>query len=805
MSTQHVAFSPSVHQFDDPDELECAQPLATKTEDPARNSNATASETWPTSPRSLMTSVGSQHELSDCSPSPSVASVRIAHLVQGTKAGYVQARKTFNSAQKIARISVATDRSAGSSSVQLASVDEDDVPLSNLAEQGSTEIEQSAPRGPSLEPLLKELSLRHALPKSTSNDSVASWRETLEAAIPELKATSGLGRPEDDVSQRRMRSILGPKVKILSKAPWDADDLDDKENDRRSVSESVDGIVQEAARASVEQKLKPNGRSKSFSILTSRKSPRAESETKARDDAFRGLRLDFDTFQSKPVKTSPDRSSKQSPTTVGDSFPDLSSLASPLAPSPGRVPQSPHSLTPSDSLERGARFKQTRPSPLPIKVDNNGDLLQPVRSAPPSVLSFTAIAPMYRSDSGASLLAQPPIGSSSSSSLSNSNYSGPSTPTTLSQVFPAALNVGPDSYFSSQSTPSPNTAPKVKLISLDEARQRESERIAAAAARRKEQMTPVEHIAVRADKSPPPAAKATKSREPSSLDSAGRSRSRTPTSTALDPSSPPLPGAQRLSSAATASASGAKTLKPKRSGFLRRMMGVDKVDGTVPPVPVLAINASTAMSSEQRMSSITTTSTSDFVVTSSPLPSPPVEAAAAHVAFSPPPPVFRERRGRMLAPAPSLSLRPISMAFSAGFDADLLANEAASAARAAQVSSPVFSTASADHFSFSECDELESVTSSSLPPTTPATPFFDQVEMTSPKLTPVHELPKSPSAVETKPVLVDYKLAYESLTVAHERATQLWRSQQGVLEQQVASLRRELDQLKADPCRCRWV
>ncbi|KAK4046982.1 hypothetical protein OIV83_005668 [Microbotryomycetes sp. JL201] len=791
MSPQQVAFSPSVHQFDDPDELECARSPSTKNDgDPTRNSSATLSETMPTSPRSLLTSTGSQHDFSDYSPSPSIASVRIAHLVQGTKAGFIQARKTSNTTQHLVRTSVGTDHSAESNSLQLASVDENDMPPPTA--NSFPEFEPSL-RERSLDPLLKELSLRHALPTSTSNDSVASWRETLEAAVPELVSPSATGRPEDDVSQRRMRSILGPKVKIFSKAPWDAEDDDDKENE---AAEATAGKL-ETATPPAEQKLKVNGRSKSFSILTARKSPRADPDIKARDDAFRGVKLDFDILKHRPVKTSPDRSSKQSPTTtLGDSFPDLSSLASPSGPSPKRAEHSPTLLTPSDSLEHGMRLKQIRRSPQPIKVDHNsGDLLQPLRSAPPSVQSFAAVAPMYRSESGTSLMAQPPVGSSSSSSLSNSNYSGPSTPTTLSQVFPTALNVGQESYFTPHATPSPNAGAKVKLISLNEARQRESERIAAAAARRKEHMTPVEHIAP-LDKSPPLPSK-TKSPEQGPLEASSRFRSHSHTRTPnpLVPSPPMSVSSLPLTSAPAGLVT--KTLKPKRSGFLRRMMGVDRSDGNaVPPVPVLSINPTS--NSEASVPPIVSAPSSDQVTSSSPLPSPPLDQPV-HVSFSPPPPVARERRGRGLTHAPSLSLRPISMAFSAAFDAELLANYA----RHAKVPSPIMSMASGDHFSFSERDELESVTSSSLPPTTPATPFFDQIELTSPKLSPVLELPKSPLSTFDRSAAFDPKLAYEMLEASYVHAAEEWQAQRLVLEQQVASLRRELDQLKTDPCHCR--
>ncbi|KAK4046781.1 hypothetical protein OIO90_006447 [Microbotryomycetes sp. JL221] len=817
VSISDVAFSPSVHQFDDPDELESAAPLATFSPEPARNST-TPSETWPTSPRSMVASMSSQPELSDYSPSPSIASVRMAQLVKGfaaTKTGIVQARQAAigfgRDKDTLARVSIVTDRSAGTNSLHLASVDEDELSTDSKDHSRASQVvemtkatQSVANSTQSLDPLLHEINRKHGLPKSSSAESVASWRENLDAAVKEMAATGAdtTAGSEDDV-MIRMRSILGPKMKILSKAPWDGEGLDGTNSeveDDRSQARQSDLECQALAPCAGaspallkdELKLRANSKSKSFSILTSRKSSQTDRAREGRTPAMRGLGLDLETTHS-PVKTSPDRSSKQSPTTLGDSFPDLNSLTSPLIASPARAANSNGLLSPSNSL---TFFKQSKAAktPPPIHLGKAGACQQPVRSAPPSMSSFAAIAPMDRSDSGTSLTARPQIGSSSSSSLSNN--SGPTTPTTLSQVFPSSLNVHGDSYFSMPPKPSPN-APRVKLISLDEARQRESDRIAAAAARRKEQMTPVENIA-KADKSPTQPTRS-KTRETSSGAESDRSRSRS--------SSTPLSAIAQSSTTppTTAPVNSSKTLKPKRSGFLRRMMGGDKTDLPVPPLPTQAASDALASLPSPEHGNITLYYGSSFAPTSemaSILATSPIAStdsarspsSTSQVTFKSVPPV-REKKNLGPLAAPSLSLRPVSMAFSAGFASDLMANENGgirSPARAAETPS-VVSVTSADQESLFDRDELESIASSSMLPMTPATPGFETRDVVSPVLAPVAELATSPSSSD---LMHRTRVGHASLQSDYNRARKEWHAKQAELEHQIRALHDELESYK---------
>ncbi|GAA5928427.1 uncharacterized protein JCM15063_003876 [Sporobolomyces koalae] len=642
--------------------------------------------------------------------------------------------------------------------------------------------------------------------KSDSQQSVLSdesWKDDLDAVVKHLESDPNL-KPDADAMQR-MKSILGPKLKLVSKAPWD--DLGDDEplagalptaqqaasRSTRKTSEPLKRnapsplpAVTTSSKAAKDRKenVKPSkSRTRSFSALTSRRHNTAD-EAKEREDALQGLGLGLSQ-----VSAVPDSPSKRSLKGLVKSYSGLPSS------------DSYHDLTgrPKTSLDLATR-KQAISSPTVTIVSErqrveaahlrkSGRVPPPVtfdlvtsnnvpRSAPPTVSTFA------RSESHSSLHVRQPA----PVVAALPDASNPCTPNALVPASPSPTS--PDtargSYFTAVpggSSQSPSAFGH-HLISLEEARQRESEN------RR---------------------ARLNGHDSSNSLASKARTRESTLESVATRKTSsttPPVSQSGYSSPATTiASLPTPRSLKPKKSGFLKRMMGgVDKHERFDTPLPVPPphdissrnvqqeqarpiIASSASVPSLESISAPNSLSRATGLKAAIPLASPANPASASRVAFASTPapdPNQRLRKGF----APSLSLRPVSMAFSAGLPSDFLASLAAAEhahARALPTipdgdlvspNAPSFKSV-ASNASTSVFDEAGSAPSGL--PLTPLTPSFPPSISSSPT--------DEADAMSVK---------YAALQAEYRKAKTIWQSLQWELESQIRSLQIELQKTKEE-------
>ena len=333
-------------------------------------------------------------------------------------------------------------------------------------------------------------------------------------------------------------------------------------------------------------------------------------------------------------------------------------------------------------------------------------------------------------------------------------------------------------------------------------------------------MTPVEHIAGKIEVLYGGVSSRDRTRESTADSSRTRAASGPATSSAsTTPAYSPSPSSSALAQQAPVS----KTLKPKKSGFLRRMMGADKPFAEV-PARSESVTTSALATSPPYSVTISSPSASvdlgrqnlstDLATTSGSLaPSPSVGSISPsnHITFLPTPVANSEHRLRKGA-APSLSLRPISMAFSAGLPVDFLA---VSDTRDGQSSSPSpdsppypppfltshfhVPTSPVESLGFTSVqspfapsfdssisggqpslfDQEEDLASSTTTPITPAFPSLAAASLGS----PISPIVGSPS--------------YAALQEELSRAKRLWYSQRWELETQVKILQAELEQVKA--------
>ncbi|BGP39828.1 hypothetical protein JCM10449v2_003780 [Rhodotorula kratochvilovae] len=495
-----------------------------------------------------------------------------------------------------------------------------------------------------------------------------SWKDTLEAAVGQLSADPAI-KPEDD-AMRRMKSILGPKTRIISRAPWDADADEPVEpvlpvklaSGRRSfdVLSMASSKASRAPTAKAPKEPTTFGktvRSQSFSTLLSGRLL-SDEEARERERGLAGLGIGVDTS---PVLTPSESkrsfgSLKPSPSmSLGEPLPDVAAAS--LAAYAEKAMARPVS-TRTGSASRVPKVGRT-PPPVLLDMVSSAPLASPTgptppMSAPASVTLFAHARALTASDSKTSL---PP-----SSGSTASNSPSPSTPGALNALGSSPASPSAGSYFSTVPGAPANPARKQasgfsghRLISLEEARQRELDR--SAAAQRKAASTPPLETVV--DRS------ATRFKEPRTRDSTAESLSS-------------RRGVQSPSAIVTGSPKGApapKTLKPKKSGFLKRMMGggVEKHQDR-PQMPDPFRPSIPSSSSIPTLSSATPASSlgrsGGLKVAESLSPS----ASTGRIAFVPTPTTDRSDRIGKRMPAPALSLRPVSMAFSAGLPADFLAN-----------------------------------------------------------------------------------------------------------------------------------
>lgn len=907
MSMQDATFNFAQHihaqdQFDDPPEEATAVALAQESEaplDPPRSS--LLGDNLPPSPTSFVPSLNSlaSADLSDYSPSPSIASVRMAQLVTR-----LPPHRMLNGDDP-SRLSVATSQSTRSSlRMCVTETDEEEEgtvwdakrlskPIKPATRSASAPLEQATAaekkenqgRKEAIDPaeLHIALELEGAKPqrmvKSSSEGSVASWKDNLDAAVREMTAgdVDPAIRPEAD-AMTRMKSILGtlrrsqhsatnsadlssslagPKMKIISKAPWDSDGSDGTLSPdapptppKPVRTRSSMDAVRTKLPTKENEKPKSSARSKSFSLLNSRKPAPSEADIKASEEAFRGLGLGVTGVNLARFESSSSLSSKALP--IGQSFLDLDdekpqpvpkkkqSAPAPSNPSAFTFPPPPSSPpSPPKSRKSFSSSSRVRPPPITFEMITPSSSTLPLaspnatsipRSAPPHMASFVTVP---RSDSSASLGVRVPMTSASGSSLATSGSSSPSTPTGMTTNFPPSPTSPTGSYFGPRSGAASPTGPGYKLISLEEARERESQRIAAVLAKKEKSMTPVEHIAGREDVMYGGSSK-DRSRE-HTAESVTRTRA---TSGPASSAASTAPSHGSLPSISTLAQAPVKTLKPKKSGFLRRMMGADRAPPIEqqqpslpsPPLSDLARCDSATPSAQLAASppySVTISSPHASIdlrhansarggLTPSPSVSFTTAAPASRVSFLPTPapdPELRLRKGL----APSLSLRPVSMAFSAGLPSDFLANvnsESKLSSSASTPSAPMqiggwTSPPSTSPISPSQrpTSPTESLIAGS-GPSSAQSPFassfassttagqsslFERDEdLAATPITPA--FPSSPTN-PTSPVL--NVGSYAALQEEYSRARKAWKNQQWELETQVRVLQAELEQMKA--------
>lgn len=655
--------------------------------------------------------------------------------------------------------------------------------LSAREDSFAVELSSSSSSGFTVKPILRSESA-----ESFASDS--SRKGDLDAAVD-----------SDDVA-RRMTTLLGallslsccwnctdlcfsagPKMKIISKAPWDLDGTEGPIDPPRRKSEASTRTLYPTTSSHARTKPskdsvrsaddKPKfSRSRSFSALTLRNGS-SEEDVRRSEDALRGLGLGGLHAQESPPNPPRSPGLLPKPRSMTGSSRGRSFLDMDDAPE-GRAAELGGAFSFPPPTARGAvaafdkSYKTTsRGSPFDIIVPGSPlpsppSALHP-RSAPANITTFSASERAYsRSSTVASLSIPSNMPSEPLSTRSPSTPTFPSSPPSPSSSFIPLAGLDEASLPTSG-------GPGYTLISLAAARQRETDRVSAAAAQRKA-MLPVEHIAGR-EEVVRRASTPQRSRESSGGD--------------LPPSS-------------------GKTLKTKKSGFLKRMMGGDR-----PPVPTLPLERSPEVPAVETFRALP----DDYVHSTAASP-PPVTISFPHqsvdlrsaVAFKiqPAPPrrtnllkmPSSDQLGRGLAPA--LSLRPVSTFFSPGI-AEFLTDEKADSYRtpaspstsrgfspSRSPTSPDFSTPiqsplapsfrSSTTAQSSLFDDRASFSSSV---TTPLTPAF------SPSVSHFHSQPFSPT--------FDPK----SLSDPAKQA-QAWRKMQWEFETQIRVLKAQVERLKGE-------
>ncbi|BGP24457.1 proteophosphoglycan ppg4 [Rhodotorula toruloides] len=621
------------------------------------------------------------------------------------------------------------------------------------------------------------------IPPSNSQNSLVStesWKARLEGVADQISAD-----PAD-----RMKSILGLKVKVISKAPWDDHDaprpaqppatarpklLERKSLDMlttmRATIVTSDGPVVTSAPT--------HGRS--FSTYT-RRSAKSDERNNERDEALRGLGLNLglpNGLASSESKRSLKSvfSSSSPPLPHSDSYPDVGAAS--LAAYAGKVRPAVARSESSTKATRAAKnlapvvFDSKAPSLYPLASPTAA---MPPVSAPPTITLFGRRA-LPPSESKISL----PV---------SSDGSAPSTPGPCTPSASRILSPPGGSYFTAKPG-APNSGRITpggfnhKLISLEEARLRESER-SAAAQRKAASTLPLEAAVL----SESPRGRAT------TVESIPMRRGiSTPSaiSTSLDlATSAPTP----------------KALKLKKSGFLKRMMGVADKHAERPAMP-FASRAS--MSSSPSVATLDMPATMSRSAGAKPVASIPPSASNTRITFSTPPAAEGTERVRRV-PAPTLSLRPVSMAFSASLPSDFLAAGPSARVLAQSLSPPTALLLSQQPASLSPPSSTSPLSEplhspqaasfkSSISPTTPS--LFDehvQVSGTTTPMTPAFSLsfpPEREGEGETVPLA-----RYVALQEEFAKAKKAWLGMQYELEGRVKELEGELEEVETRAGEC---
>lgn len=636
-------------------------------------------------------------------------------------------------------------------------------------------------------------------------------------------------------------------MKMISPAPWDGEDTDtlsvaststsvyDTPVSRRSSDNiSRRGGAKESPKENV--KPKPTSRARSFSVLSNRRNTTLDqADSKASEDALRGLGLgpmpDLNASPPTPPKTRAMKSSKASARADPPYSLDLASDArtrqssyesstsstsgggragkSSAPPELGGIftfPSPPGGAnafpTPPSSIPKSYKSSRGR-SPAPVQFDMVTSLppAPTPRSAPANMASFSAVeTALPKSTSTSSLTVRiPPLKTSSSlqSIASGASLASPSPTSHFSAASPAEAPLSSASTTGAATATSPASGPGYKLISLAEARQRETDRVAVAAAQRKA-MLPVEHIIGREEiayGAPEP-----RERESSSGSLAGRNSmasSMGPHSILASPSQHPHPSPNPLARSSTSTIG--RELKSKKSGFLKRMMGSEKPNA-VPALP----DRFDAPANESFRALPDDYVHPPPVTVSSPQNTPSL-AKSIKAAVSPNPggrvaflstPAADPAQRLNKANAPSLQLRPMSVAFSMGLPLDFLAEKEAvltprlaSPATEGNLHSPFassFRSATTDRSTIFDSDST-SIASSAMP-ATPLTPAFSPL---IPYFNHVAPIVKSPSMTG-----FEGAESFAALQDSFQREKAVWKDQQWDLESQIRMLNLELDEAK---------
>ncbi|GAA5983222.1 hypothetical protein JCM11641_006855 [Rhodosporidiobolus odoratus] len=821
----------------------------------------------PPSPSSFTTRLSVQSltitdGFSDCSPSPSIGSVRMAKITKvpphPSRLSMSQSSMLSDSiedapeddsdrvwdANALSRTSFVDRLPQELASILQESEVRNAASTLDAAAFATVEVLPVPPRKEAAEPILSpptppksgnEKKGSEAMSLSGSKESElssASWKVHLEEAAQTLSHDS------DASAMQRMRSILGPKTRIISKAPWDGEVAEEDQfanpSSRRSTDASSSRPSTDAKPGSKvvkgqKENVKPvkSTRARSFSVLTSRRANTVDS--KEQEEALKGLGLGLGigpTITGSDSKRSL-KSLLKASTVLAESetFSDFMSTTPPATvratkhSSPAALPFSIRTMPERSESTRTSPRKGRIPPPVVFEmVSGPGKPLAsltcatPPKSAPASVTVFSERQePVARSESKASLT----VASASvrRQTAGNTTTPSPSTPSALASSLSSPVSPAPSSpsYFTTvpgTSTTGGRASPPGfghKLISLEEARQlREVER-------ERERERDRDRAATNA-----------RTRE-STADSANNRRA------VASPAQGPAPVAASSPSpspAPTPLPPPAKVLKPKKSGFLKRMMGGDKHERPEmpsPPVPdsvrsIVFDSASyrpsfSSSASIPTLNSATPPSSLSRATGHKALES-PLAAQPARVSFLPTPPPDASQRGRKGIAAPALSLRPVSMAFSAGLPSDFLAappgskanpagaSPISAAGRSAAISRSTTSSSSppaalvsphAPSFHSSTSTTTTSLFDDAGPPsgsTTPVTPFFNLPIGAEESLTGHghghHQQDKSTSD----------RLA--ALQAEFTRAKSSWKAQQWELESQVRSLQIELEKQKEE-------
>lgn len=619
--------------------------------------------------------------------------------------------------------------------------------------------------------------------------------------------------------------LTGPKTRKLSKAPWDIDAGDEveipsntvidetPEENRKDSTSSNKRTSKDTVAEGAKLKQTLRSRTKSFGALTSRKVP-AVVISRDSVEGLQGLGIDgkngHGSLPPSPTKLSrASRSVKDSLTSPRDSSDSMSKPWSPVMirkssevgafsfPPPPLPPLPPQPASPSTSRFQKLQQRLGREvTPIVFDIGPPGGPPAPAtkatpRSAPPNIGTFD----LARHTSGASSNgnARGAVNSSSRSlhSLSPTSAHFPMSPPTSSTP-PFSPTIRADG--TAVTTP---LATGYKLISLEQAREREMERVALAAQQRKA-MAPVEYIAPREETASVPL------QAPLPIDGAGKDGS----------------------ASSSASITGVKTLKNKKSGFLKRMMGGDKTSTPTTPalpqasqsVPVRPETFRT-ISGNESFTSIPSNSPSppsvSITVSSPPptaaLPALPSVTLSGPTLLSPAPSALQlDSKGNLIAP--SLSLRPVSMGFLAGLPTNFLASPPNAKVQTIyeaptqyqpRTPSPVLPpsallSAQLPSSSTLDSDRSSSSSSTTTTPVTPSSPYTSSIATNG--KTGSHPSMPSPYDPKTLPSSACYSDAdHETLSEVKEqfeRAKMVWESIRRDLENQVKELRSEVVRLR---------